>query len=326
MTEKADAAGIREIMRSLAKVSWLGSARAHWPHSLFRVDDVSSAVSILEGGKIYSRGKALEKGLLSHDSASPSVIEHSPDWCKSCARLYFRPKTPTEYRSEGFRPKTMLELGAHRPMPIAFVFDSSALLSQKDTKFTDGNAAKYGCQVGDDLAFFSSIPFDRVYHDGPIPAAHKEDIVFRRCAEVLVPNELPLTHLRGVYCRSQAEYETLLSLLSDGVRKKYATKVGVTANLHYRQWTFVETAALAADRVSIQFNSSTKTPGPFNARATISGFDGSMRGEWMNPNYQAVGNLVLGLKRLKLNRYIVDLHLDGLLAYRNAYVGDESLV
>ena len=227
MTLKSDAEEIEQFMRGLTHEPWLGT-RARYPLHLFRIDDVTAAVSILERGVIYSRNRAEAKGLLGHDSASPSVIEQSPDWCKECVRLYFRPKTPTEYRSEGFRPSANIRMGAHRPMPIVFVFDSIPLLVSTGTIFTNGNAATGGVKRGSTAAFLKSVPFEKVYHDGPIPEADKRDIVFRRCAEVLLKNELTLDHLKHVFCRSQAEYDTLMDLLSDESRTKYSKMIGVS--------------------------------------------------------------------------------------------------
>src|SRR2546426_496311 len=102
---KADAEAIRAFIRDLTHKPWLvATNHAHWPSFLFRVDDVRAAASILERGALCSRNRASALGLLQHDSASRGVIEHSPDWIKDCVRLYFRPRTPTEFRSEGFRP------------------------------------------------------------------------------------------------------------------------------------------------------------------------------------------------------------------------------
>src|SRR3954454_4261376 len=108
MTAKPDAARIESFVRGLSAALSLQGPRASWPLHLFRVDDVQAAASILNCGALYPRTRAAQMGLLTHDSASPSVIDHTPDWCKECVRLYFRPRTPTEYRSEGFRPKTQI--------------------------------------------------------------------------------------------------------------------------------------------------------------------------------------------------------------------------
>ncbi|HWW61943.1 MAG TPA: DarT ssDNA thymidine ADP-ribosyltransferase family protein, partial [Thermoanaerobaculia bacterium] len=213
MTSKADADEIAAFARGLASKLSLRGQRASWPLHLFRVDDVRAAASILNRGVLYPRSRAERAGLLTHDSAAPGVIEHTPDWCKDCVRLYFRPRTPTEYRSEGFRPRDQITMRAHRPVPVVFVFDSLPIITAPGTTFTEGNASTKGCRRGEDLAFLNTIPFDKVYHDTWI-SDDERDVVFRRCAEVLVANELALTHVKHVFCRSQAEYETLYSLLA----------------------------------------------------------------------------------------------------------------
>jgi hypothetical protein len=328
MKQKADAAEIEALMRDLARAPWLGEARASWPLHLFRSDDVQAAASILNGGVIYSRLRAQEFGVLTHDSASPSVIEHSPEWCKRCVRLYFRPRTPTEYQSEGFRPSDQLPLGAHRPMPVVMVFDAIPVITAAGAIFTDGNAAKAECKRGSDAVFLRTIPFEKVYHVGPVAEPKKREIIFRRCAEVLVEDEVTLDKLRRIYCRSQAEYETLMGLLSSAARARHAKRLGVSAGMHYRLWTFVESAALSQERVHLRFSPSTRTPGPFKAEAQIL-VEGRVRGTWRDDSYQADSELVLSLRGLRpfaRAGYRVVLTLDGSIAYANTFMGEEALM
>lgn len=232
---KRDAAAIEQHMRTLAQQPWLGAGRAGWPLHLFRIDDVLAAAEILNGGTIHSRRQAERLGVLGHDSASATVIENSPEWCKECVRLYFRPKTPTEHESEGFRPVTRLHWGAHRPMPVVFVFDAISILTADSTVFTDGNAGRGRHNRGNDAAFLKQIPFEKVYHTGAFRSDERDEIVFRRCAEVLVPDRLSLASLKHVFCRSPAEYETLFSLLDSSAKAIHGKKIGVSGNLHYKK-------------------------------------------------------------------------------------------
>jgi hypothetical protein len=324
MTQKPSAAGIATFIHSLASALALKGQRSSWPTHLFRVDDVRSAASILNGGVLYPRSAAVKRGLLVHDSASPGVIEHTPEWCKACVRLYFRPRTPTEYRSEGFRPAQEITMGAHRPMPIALIFDSVPVLTAIGTSFTEGNASTKGCRRGDDLTFLQSIPFAKVYHDTWI-SDDERDVIFRRCAEVLVPESLPLTHLKHVFCRSQAEYETLYSLLNFQTRRALSAKIGVSAALHFKKWTYVESAELAEDRVMFRFSPSTKTPGPFRIELNVLERDGSVLGRWRSDEYHANDRLVVSLHS-RLSTYVVELTLDGELAYRSVFTSEEALM
>jgi hypothetical protein len=329
MTLKPDAVAISAFVDSLASESWLGPSRAAWPHYLFRIENLPAAIAILDSERLYSRRKAEALGLIQFDTASTSVIEVSPDWCKQCVRLYFRTKTPTEYRSEGFRPKDKIEMDAYRPAPVVFLFDSKTLLTMSGTQFTSGNAAKHDCDRGETATFLNTIPFKKVYHTGAIAGSHNEkrQIVFHRCAEVLIPDELPLAALKQVYCRSDAEYETLLNGLSQTARSKYGKRIGASAKFHLNFWTFIEHVDLNAHEVRFAFNPSTKTPGPFDARMVITALDGSPLGTWGDRAFLAKSTFAISLASLPpISSYIVELTLDGFLAYRNAYVSDEALL
>ena len=323
---KADAAEIEGHMRTLARQPWLGAGRAAWPLHLFRIDDARAAADILNCGAIYSRRRAERGGVLNHDSASASVIEHSPEWCKQCVRLYFRPKTPTEHESEGFRPPTQLPWGAHRPMPVVFVFDAIPILTADSTVFTDGNAGRGRHQRGTDAAFLKQIPFDKVYHTGAFQSGDRDEIIFRRCAEVLVPDALPLTNLRHVFCRSQAEHETLFSLLTPTAKVMHGKKIGVSASLHYKKWTFLESVDLTSEKVRLRFSPSTLTPGPFRVRMEIFDENDQVRAMWRDDAFLANREQVIGLSRIALPRYRVTVTLDGNLAYQNSFVAEATLL
>lgn len=324
MTTKTDADAIAAFMRELAPKLPLMGRRASWPLHLFRVDDVRAAASVLNRGVLYPRSRAERVGLLAHDSASPGVIEHTPEWCKECVRLYFRPRTPTEYRSEGFRPKDQISMGAHRPVPVVLVFDSIPIITATGTSFTEGNASTKGCARGEDFTFLKSIPFAKVYHDTWI-ADDERDVIFRRCAEVLVPRELTLTHLKHVFCRSRAEYETLYSLLDHDARRAFKGRIGVSAALHFKKWTYVESVELSPSRVHFRFSPSTKTPGPFTIEFTVADLAGRLLGTWESHRYNANDQLVINLHEQR-PEYMAELRLDGALAYRNVFTSQDALL
>lgn len=325
---KVDAAGIKQFVEALpVKAGLAGTTRATWPLYLFRIDDVRAVASVLERGAIYSRNRAIELGLLDHDAASPAVIEQSPDWIKRCVRLYFRPRTPTEYRSEGFRPAAALPMGAHRPMPVVLVFDSVPILTADNTLFTNGNAASWGVKHGGTIEFLNSIPFEKVYHEGTVKTDEKAEIVFRRCAEVLVPNQLELANLKHVFCRSQAEYETLVNILTEPTRKAFAKKIGVSARLHYKHWTFLEAVDLTPAQITFRFAPYSQTPGPFHAYIEIANGAGHVIGRWEDPSWQAIGPKAFSLEQLgNLSAYRVTLKLDGFLAYAGVFTDKEALL
>ena len=120
-----------------------GDARSWWANFVFHYAELQNAISILETGALYSRDEATNRGLLSTDSASASVLASTSDAYKSYVRLYFRPKTPTQYSNEGIRPHDAIVHDAHCPVPVFLLFDSRDVLTRTSTRFSNGSLAGY---------------------------------------------------------------------------------------------------------------------------------------------------------------------------------------
>ena len=214
---KPDAARIVAHLESLKSANWIGPARQWWPNYVFFFADLPNALRILRTGKLICRSKAE----MAVDTGSEKVLNITADEWKDCVRLYFRPRTPTQHQIEGFRPAGKYDsLGKHMPAPIFFIFDAKDILTRKSTRFTTGNLSQRP-PVGDSADFFEAIPFEKVYHDSWMREEEKQEIKFHRHAEIIVPHELELDALARIWCRSEAEYLTLLHLLPTAVAKKY---------------------------------------------------------------------------------------------------------
>jgi hypothetical protein len=324
IARKADSKKIQEHINGLKEQLRLGEARSWWPRFLFRFDDIAAAAKILNEGRLLCRNSAKALGVMGVDCASPEVIKATAEKWKQYVRLYFRPRTPTQYHSEGFRPSDRRELGSHCPVPVVMLFDALDILTREDTQFSDGNLAARKARTGGDAAFLRRIPFKDVYHEGPFDASEKADIIFHRHAEVIVPNELELSPLRYIGCRTQAEYETLLHLLDPEARRAWSVKMGAKANLHYRFWTFVEEVELTRERIRFQFNPSSRTPGPFRASLQIQEDATGGKYAWKSDGYIAKSTLGINLRGLSHpESYKARLELDGNLAYANHYQDEE---
>ena len=121
---KPDARGIVRFLSELKKAEWLGTARRWWPDYVFHFTDLQNAVSILKTGALFSRVETQNLGLMDTDNASQEILGSTDNEYKDYVRLYFRPKTPTQFHNEGFRPINQRWQGAHCPVPIYFLFDS----------------------------------------------------------------------------------------------------------------------------------------------------------------------------------------------------------
>ena len=326
LRSEADILVIRQHLDELRKAPWLGRNRQWWPACLFHCTDISNVVSILRQGEIVSRRRITSTGQLPRDIASPEVIAGTdPEW-QDYVRLYFRPRTPTQYNNEGFRPIGQWAWNSHCPVPVYLIFDSLAVLSRKDSCFSDGNLGSAYTHVDSNPSFLEQIPFDFVYHDTWFGPAERDQIVHHRNAEVLVPQRLGLESLRYIGCRSDAEYETLLHLLPTGTRSRWVGKLGVGPNLQLfnRKWTFVEQVEMSTTKAVFRFNSSSCTPGPFDTHLRLEETATGMKYGWQNKEYQCNQVLELSLSNLQNpSDYTARLFLDDQLAYANRFQGDD---
>jgi len=318
---KADAPAIRSHLDALAGEQWLGAARSWWPKFLFRTDPIESAAAILQCGELRSRSLATKEGALAYDAASQSVIAGTEDKWKEHVRMYFRPRSPTQFSTEGFRPADAYQYGSKCPVPIVFLLDAYDVLTRTDTVFSDGNLGKRGARIGGDAKFLAAIPWKKVYHDSWFESGERDTIIYSRHAEAAVPDRLALADcLRLVGCRTQAEYETLWSLLDPSTRAMWGSKIVVSTrfNLHFGDWLFVEQATLSADRVQFQISPSCTRRGPLVQRVEI------LRGNIPLGSYDAAGDvpatLRIGLGSIgRQPAYGVRMTLDGRLAYQGTY-------
>lgn len=320
---KNEISRIRRHISSLKKAPWLGQTRSWWPNCLFHCTDIQNAISILKTGELLSREQVKKAEQLQVDIASRRVIANTSMDRQDYARLYFRPKTPTQFLNEGFRPIGHRPLDAHCPVPVYFLFDAISVLSRSDSFFTHGNLASVSVsEPSNSVDELKQIPFELVYHVGPFGPAERDTIIFHRNAEVLVPERLGLAGVRRVFCRSQAEYETFLHLLPPGTLSKWVNKIGVRPDLglFHNRWTFVNEVDMSTDSVVFKFNKATEAPGPFNARVQITESATGLRYSCDREAYYANDNLSLKLHTVKNPEdYLIRLTLDEHLAFAGRY-------
>jgi hypothetical protein len=296
----------------------LPSYRCWWPKYAYHFTNVANAVSILRHRQLLSRTEARQRGLMVTDNASAAVIQATaPDHLKF-ARLYFRPRTPTQYHNEGIRPRDQrTALNAHCAMPVFLFFDFVSVLSADETLFSDGNIASGKATIRGDEAFFGTIPFLDVYSDGAM-GTRVAELTFRRQAEILVPAALPLDpHLRMICCRSPAERQTLLHLLQvtdPPLRSTWERHVRVATDpIFERRATFVETVGAFGDLVRFTFNPASRFQGPFDLEFR---FDAQTSWSLSQPRVTLAGEHSLRLPHVGQAAGIATLRLDGDLAFQ----------
>lgn len=325
MTErKPDAGQIWTFLDSLAKQDWVkNSARRNWPRFLFHYTDIKNVPTILRHGFLYSRTEAERLGVLRTSSGDPGILSETDPLVKNSVRLYFRPRTPTQYHAEGIRSQDGHFRSeypeAHCPVPVFLLFDAADVLTRADSSFAAGNLRYLGRGVvlrstAKDLKGF---PWCKIYHNTSFDR-DEEDIAFHRSAEVIVPKRLSLDALKLIFCRSEAEKDTLRALLSPDVWRRYQNKVLATqsTDLYFRKHTYVISARLLPNGCSFAFSSDSQSRNSFALRVEIESEGRLYRYE--ENDYWTSPELKMGLSR-ELSDYTIRLYLDDHLAYAGEY-------
>jgi hypothetical protein len=294
------------------------SYRTKWPSRLFHHSPLENALLILKSGRLESRNDT--NGCRAKDVAAIGVIDTN-DLAHSVVRCYFRPRTPTQFHIEGIRKDADCRLGvnAHAPVLVMFVLNASEILTTTSTKFSDRNMQKTATvQVGDDDAFFATIPFDMVYHEGAY-SPDRAEIKDRRAAEVLVTSPLELDQvLQWVLCRSDPERDTLLYLLGDDA-ERWRSRILVSDDIKVfqKEYPFVQDASLSKAGFTFRINPRPDR-NPVSIEINIWDRDGTHIGRFLDielalppPNSPSW----IWKKPLNEGRYRVQVKLEGHLAF-----------
>lgn len=223
-----------------------------WPECLFHHAPFENAVSILSTGLLRSRNDP--ENPRPRDIAAREVNQ-ARDHAHDRVRLYFRPKTPTQFHIEGIRKPGECKFGeeAHAPILVMLVLDAHLILTQPNIRFCDRNMQKGNAVAGDDEAYFAAIPFAKVFHEGPT----SDDTIFQhRCAEVLPSSPLELAQcLRAVYFRSEPERDTVLHALGPN-RQRWLQRCFVSDALKVfeKKFSFVQEIGLTREGVVFTLN------------------------------------------------------------------------
>ncbi|MEX0943642.1 MAG: DarT ssDNA thymidine ADP-ribosyltransferase family protein [Pseudomonadales bacterium] len=169
-------------------------------------------MAILARGSLLSRMHAEEEGVVENDIAPQDIIDNRSD-AHSRVRLYFRPRTPTQFHIEGIRKPKDFYQGKHAGFLVMLVLDAEALLTQPETQFSCGNMQSHASKVYSDDAGFDQLEFSGIYHDEAYPSP---DQILQRCAEVLSASPLSLENtLKHIIVRTDADVQTLNFRLDD---------------------------------------------------------------------------------------------------------------
>lgn len=283
---------------------------------VFHFTNITNIKSILQSDKLLSRKNLDTLNTDYFDTASTEVINHTSKNILSYCRFYFGPRTPMLYKVEGYSSYNVDNNIAHCPVPIFLVFNMDMIFSIKDVEFTDGNAASYNTKRYNDIDDIVSLNLPLVYSRGPMKG-NKDETKRCRQAEILVPNEVSLSSLNKIVCRSEAERDYLLYYV-----KKNTLNLSVPIEVDRNYYEdperiYFERVNLLAGRLSFELNRGsanllkielTRESDKFST-ATETRLEVSHR-EY-NWEHNISGN------------YAVSVYLDEQLMYENLYISDE---
>jgi len=261
---------VKAFQKQLASQFSVGY-QSWWSEFLFHYSDILNIISILNSGKLYSRTKALELGLMQNDNADDDVIEHTGISAKEYVRFYFGALTPTQYHNEGFKSKNNIQRNAHCPVPIFLLFDFVNILSREESCFSSGNIASSGADIYSNIEDLDKLEFEYIYHrESLYGVSNPSHITYCRHSEVLIPTELNIYDcLEYVIVRSEAEKQTLLHYLTVDTKHKLEQKIRVYTNgLFYADRFYIENVELTDDRFIISFSKSTNDKFDFDFKIT----------------------------------------------------------
>ena len=119
---------------------------AKWPQRIFRHDPLENIGQILNAGQLLSRTDSA--GIRSRDTADFDIVNNS-DRAHDSVRMYFRPRTPTQYRIEGIKKTTDPWGHVHAPMLGMMIFKAASIFAMEGVKFSTCNMQRNDVEVGD---------------------------------------------------------------------------------------------------------------------------------------------------------------------------------
>lgn len=296
--------GISKERHQAHVAEWQGkfaNYKKKWPKFLFHHASIENAIGVLKNGGLLSRNAAEASGSLQNDIAPEEIIQNR-DAAHGYARLYFRPRTPTQFHIEGIRKPSNYYKGKHAGFLVMLAFDSENVLTMPSTQFSTCNMQSPYSQVlnGDDG--FDELDFAGIYHDEAYPS---DDEKRKRCAEVLAQSPLDLSALAAIVVRTDADMATMKFLLAREGLENLVPKVkrSLGTGVFFHNYTAVQFVDSAPGRVSFKLKT-TRSPGNIHTEVTaindMTGESYALVSQELKPdtNYYTTHSLSEGYYRL----------------------------
>lgn len=306
--------GTRLAAHRLKYEALYSNYRQSWPRHLYRHEPIENALKILQNGSLLSRNSAAQSSLIVLDIA-PEEIINATDAAHNFARLYFRPKNPTQFHIEGIRKPVDYYGGKHAGFTVMLMFDSEAVLTIPTTRFSCGNMQSHNTVVLDGDGGFDQLDFDSIYHDVAYPSP---DVIRQRCAEVLPQSGLGLLGtLKYIVLRTDADVATLKYTLLQMGLNQYLPMVRKTtgSGLFFNRYTAVDYIDTSPNRVKFKL-AGTSSGGKI--QTTLQILELASRNVMYNLNTNLDGNTQYYIEHhLVPGDYLVNFTLEGVFAHES---------
>ncbi len=214
-------------------LSQLNNQNSEWKEYIYHFTHVENAVSILNRGSLFPRGKLANF----KDSAGSNLINRTSDYVKdNFARFYFRPLTPTQWHNE-LLGRRKGNIKAICPIPIFFCFKIKDVLETHKSKcaVSNGNlSADWAC-YGNSVDFLNYFDFDNLYKK-----FGQDNYKIASQQEFIIKDGLQFSDKIDfkIICRNEQDKKVLLNLIS--YNNKYAQKIEINSHFYNNESPWIK--------------------------------------------------------------------------------------
>jgi hypothetical protein len=244
------------------------------------------------------------------DVANQGALWNNPD-AHNYVRLYFRPRNSYHLKTEGVKAiGDPYRVNPHISMPVAFAFVLPKVITLPGSGFVPGNFAKSTAAPLTGDAAFDTMPFDLIYHDAAFGPDKKDEVLNWRMSEVVVEDQLSLSHLSCVICRTVHEERTLRYALGNQILPTIL--VEQKGSIFMRRGMFVDEVFWASGNLHLKFHGPTVFPKDRYAMKVIC-WDGGVQREG---NFQIAPGYYRFTSMPASEDAIWQIELEGCVIYR----------
>ncbi len=299
---------------------------SQWPNYFFQYSPLENAIKILTDGSLISRNQ-LDASVEDYkDCASDDVIGITNSFVKDYVRFYFRPRSPTQFHTEGIKTVNELKFkDAHCPLPYFFLFDSIETSLLPGVLFSNMNCSRSEVEFGNDVTFLESLNFDEIYFKGGYNSSLHPMRQYYKSTEVLVPSPLGLPSNIRIIARSQAEKETLMYSLNFDSRITWGPRISTDQDIdcYFYYWTFIREVYIIGGTLYLRMHYGYSRDVRHHFNVTIGDKTGTMLSEInqdiklneKNPTYMVNSPAISKLKAGDIA--VIQIKIDDNIAYNS---------